>query len=314
MDAAIKTRRAIEVDLREALINGKLQMVYQPQVNSRGMVTAVEALVRWRHPEKGDVSPAFFVPIAEQCGLIIDLGMFTLRRAFEDSKRWKKLKIAVNVSANQLRMKDFVIKIGELIAELDVDPRRFELEITEGVLLGDDPDTQETLRRLRQLGFGIALDDFGTGYSSLSYLKRYPIDKIKIDRSFVTNLGLDGDAEAVVSAIVSLAHALKLSVIAEGVETAQQLQCLAAAGCTDVQGSLQPPRQRRRDRPHQHAAWTARASVIDPRRGRTSAVIPTSSHARRIGGGQSPLKDVRPDPKALPPRRPLAPPAPQPRS
>ena len=238
MDAAIKTRRAMEVDLREALANGELQMAYQPQVNSRGMVTAVEALVRWRHSKRGDVSPAFFVPIAEQCGLIADLGMFTLRRAFEDSRRWKKLKIAVNVSANQLRMKDFVINISALLNELEVDPCRFELEITEGVLLGDDPDTQETLRRLRQLGFAIALDDFGTGYSSLSYLKRYPIDKIKIDRSFITNLGVDGDAEAVVSAIVSLAHALKLSVIAEGVETTQQLRCLASAGCTDVQGFL----------------------------------------------------------------------------
>lgn len=238
MDAAIKTRRALESDLREALARDALEMAYQPQVNRHGVMTGVEALVRWRHPVRGDVSPAFFVPIAEECGLIVELGMFTLRRAFEDSRRWAGLKIAINVSANQLRLPDFVLRLGELVEEYAVDPRQFELEITEGILLGDDPATHDTLRRLRQMGFSLALDDFGTGYSSLSYLQRYPISKIKIDRSFIANLGVDLESEAVVGAIIKLARALKLSVIAEGVETTDQRERLAAAGCSEIQGYL----------------------------------------------------------------------------
>ncbi|SDC58126.1 periplasmic sensor diguanylate cyclase/phosphodiesterase [Sphingomonas sp. YR710] len=238
MDAAVKTRRSLEADLRDALARDELQMVYQPQVNGRGLMTGVEALVRWQHPTRGEISPAFFVPIAEQSSLIMALGLFTLRRAFADSRRWPNLKVAVNVSANQIRMKDFVATIGELVEEMKVDPRRFELELTEGVLLRDDPDTQHSLRQLRNLGFSLTLDDFGTGYSSLSYLQRYPISKIKIDRSFIANLGVDAEAEAVVSAIVKLARALKLAVIAEGVETSDQLDSLTAAGCSDVQGYL----------------------------------------------------------------------------
>lgn len=238
MDAAMRTRRLLETDLRDALARGDVQMVYQPQVNSRGVLSGVEALARWRHPERGDIPPSYFVSIAEECGLIVELGMFTLRRAFEDSRRWGRLKVGVNISANQLRMKDFAVRVAELVEELNVDPRQFELEITEGFLLGDDPETQDMLRQLRQMGFTLALDDFGTGYSSLSYLKRYPINRIKIDRSFIANLGMDTESEAVVGAIVKLARALKLSVIAEGVETADQLQRLTGAGCSEVQGFL----------------------------------------------------------------------------
>jgi EAL domain-containing protein (putative c-di-GMP-specific phosphodiesterase class I) len=215
-----------------------LEMAYQPQVNKRGVMMGVEALVRWTHPVRGVVPPAFFVRVAEECGLIAELGLFTLRRAFEDSRRWPDLKVAINVSANQLRMKEFLPRLSELVAELRVEPKRFELEITEGILLGDDPLTHESLRRLRQMGFSLALDDFGTGYSSLSYLQRYPINKIKIDRSFITNLGVDAEADAVVGAIVKLARALNLSVIAEGVETKDQRARLAAAGCSEIQGYL----------------------------------------------------------------------------
>ncbi len=238
MDLAIKARRAMESDLREALARGSLSMVYQPQINDRDGIVGVEALVRWRHPELGDIAPSFFVPIAEECGLILDLGMFTLRRAFEDSKRWKHLKVAVNVSAKQLRMKDFVTRLASLVHDVAVDPRRFELEITEGILLGDDPETHATLSRLRAAGFALVLDDFGTGYSSLSYLQRYPINKIKIDRSFVANLGAEEESEAVIGAIVKLARALRLSVIAEGVETTEQVARLASTGCFDMQGFL----------------------------------------------------------------------------
>jgi EAL domain-containing protein (putative c-di-GMP-specific phosphodiesterase class I) len=195
-------------------------------------------LVRWTHAVRGSVAPAVFVPLAEENGLIDALGMFTLRRAFEDSSAWGDVKVAVNLSAAQLRMRDFTARLADLVAETGIDPERFELEITEGLLLGDDAQTHEALRRIRAMGFRIALDDFGTGYSSLSYLQRYPIDKIKIDRSFITNLGIDNDAEAVVSAIVKLARALGLSVIAEGVETETQRVRLTAAGCSEVQGFL----------------------------------------------------------------------------
>ncbi|MGE3745069.1 MAG: EAL domain-containing protein [Sphingomonadaceae bacterium] len=238
MDAALQFRRAIENDLRQALAEGDLQMVYQPQSDRRGSMVGVEALVRWRHPERGEISPAFFVPIAEECGLIAELGLFTLRRAFEDSRRWPGLRVAINVSASQLRLKDFLSRLRELVEEMHVDPRQFELEITEGLLLGDDPVTHETLAQIRTMGFSIALDDFGTGYSSLSYLQQYPIDKIKIDRSFIKNLGVEREAEAVVAAIVKLARALNLRVIAEGVETEDQLRCLLAVGCGETQGYL----------------------------------------------------------------------------
>jgi len=238
MDAAVRMRRALQADLREALARGELEMVYQPQVDGKGRVFGVEALVRWTHAVRGPVAPAVFVPLAEENGLIDALGMFTLRRAFEDSAAWGEVRVAVNMSAAQLRMRDFTSRLADLVAETGIDPERFELEITEGLLLGDDAQTHEALHRIRAMGFRIALDDFGTGYSSLSYLQRYPIDKIKIDRSFITNLGLDNDAEAVVSAIVKLARALGLSVIAEGVETEIQRVRLTAAGCSEVQGFL----------------------------------------------------------------------------
>jgi len=238
MDAAVKTRRELETDLREALAAEQLYLAYQPQVSCDGHMSGVEALIRWDHPTRGPISPAFFIPIAEQSGLIMNLGLFALRRAFEDSVRWKDLKIAVNVSAIQLRNKDFIDEVKMLVSRLKVRPSQFELELTEGILLGDDPETQDRLAELRRMGFSLALDDFGTGYSSLSYLQRYPIDKIKIDRSFIANLGLEDEASALVSAIVKLARALKLSVIAEGVETDDQLDHLNALGCSDVQGYL----------------------------------------------------------------------------
>ena len=239
MDAALRMRRAVETDLREALASGGLEMAYQCQVDARGDVVTVEALVRWDHPERGPVQPSFFVPIAEECGLIDQLGNFTLRTAFIDSLRWaEKVKVAVNVSAAQLRLRGFTETVTRLLEETGADPRRFELEITEGVLMGDDPDTHSTLQRLRELGFTLALDDFGTGYSSLSYLRRYPVDKIKIDQSFTAGLGTDLESEAVVNAIVKLGRALNLSVVAEGVETPEQRRRLANAGCADVQGFL----------------------------------------------------------------------------
>ncbi|MBB6123335.1 bifunctional diguanylate cyclase/phosphodiesterase [Sphingobium subterraneum] len=238
MDNAVRVRRELEDDLREALTRNELFLAYQPQVGRSGAMTGVEALIRWQHPTRGLIAPNFFIPIAEQSGLIMQIGLFALRRAFEDSKRWKDLKVAINVSATQIRLKTFVEEVTALVKELGVNPHQFELEITEGILLGDDIDTQNRLAALRTMGFSLALDDFGTGYSSLSYLQRYPIDKIKIDRSFISNLGVEDEAGALVSAIVKLARAMKLSVIAEGVETDDQLTHLSALGCSDVQGYL----------------------------------------------------------------------------
>ncbi len=238
MDGDLRQRLEIREDLREALAQGDLSVAYQPQVHQGGKLYGVEALVRWNHSARGHVPPSLFVPIAEEGGLIDKLGAFVLRRAFEDSKVLGNLRIAVNISAAQIRLPDFVPELELLVEETGVDTRRIELEITEGLLLGDDRTTEQTLGRLRDLGFRIALDDFGTGYSSLSYLQRYPIDKIKIDRSFISNLGTDSSADAVVNAIVRLARALRLDVIAEGVETEIQRVCLAAAGCDDIQGYL----------------------------------------------------------------------------
>ena len=238
MDAALKARRGLEADLRQAMKDGGVWLAYQPQVDAVGKVVGVEALARWTHPTKGAISPAAFVPLAEDCGLIDELGRLVMRRAFTDSRRWKDLKVAVNVSALQMKQADFPQQVADLLHETGARAEAIELEITEGALLGDDETTHEAIERLREMGFSLALDDFGTGYSSLSYLRRYPIDKIKIDRSFITPLGEDKEAGAVVAAIVRLAKALRLSVIAEGVETNVQREQLKEIGCAHAQGFL----------------------------------------------------------------------------
>lgn len=237
-DRAVRHRMTMQAHLHDALASGELELVYQPQVNFSGAVIGVEALARWESPELGLVPPSSFVQVAEETGLIDALGMFTIRKAFEDSRRWPNLRVAVNVSAVQLRAGDFVDRLQALAEEMSIDPRRFELEITERVLLGDDPATVTGLNGLRALGFRIVLDDFGTGYSSLGYLQRYPIDKVKIDRTFVARVGVEPQADAVVVAIVRLAKALGMDVLAEGVETEAQRICLNVAGCSDVQGYL----------------------------------------------------------------------------
>lgn len=230
MDATIKLRKTLETGLREAIHVGDIDIVYQPQVDHSGHIVGVEALCRWTHPTRGPVSPAYFIPLAEECGLMNELGTFVMRRAMQDSHRWPGLKVAVNVSATQMRNSGFINLIRDLLTETRTSAERIEIEITEGVLLNDDNTTQMMLRDLRHLGFTIALDDFGTGYSSLGYLSRYPVDKIKIDRSFVSNLGVDPEAEAVIRAIVKLSKALNLNIVAEGVETrAQRISCARPA-------------------------------------------------------------------------------------
>jgi diguanylate cyclase (GGDEF)-like protein len=236
MDQALKRRKALEVDLRRALADDEMAMVYQPQVNAKGVMIGVEALMRWPNPSSGQVSPGVFVPLAESCGLSDTLGRFALHQAFYDAKRWPGLKVAINVSAAQVRSASLVPTLKTLLAKTGANARQFELEITEGVLLADEPDTYETLGAIRRMGFSLALDDFGTGYSSLSYLRRFPIDKVKIDRSFVSNLGMQPESDAIVKAIVELANALELKVIAEGVETRVQVDRLILAGCSQFQG------------------------------------------------------------------------------
>ncbi|MBP8233186.1 MAG: EAL domain-containing protein [Rhizorhabdus sp.] len=238
VDASVRARRILEQDLSDALRDGGLRVEYQPQVNPAGLTVGVEALVRWTHPAKGEISPALFVPVAEQSGLIERLGLFVLRQAFEDSKNWLSLRVAVNISSCQLHTEGFVDRLGELVRDIDVDPRMFDLEITEGVFLRDDRHLREKLARLRDLGFGLALDDFGTGYSSLGYLRSYPITKIKIDRSFVIGIGAGEASDQVIGAIIRLATALRLGIVAEGVETEAQWAWLLDAGCRDGQGHL----------------------------------------------------------------------------
>ena len=239
MDAALRMRRSLETDLRKALHGDALNMVYQPQIDSRGHIASMEALVRWEHPERGLIPPAMFVPLAEESGLILDLGEFVFRRVFQETKDWGDVRVAVNVSALQLRSMSFMAMLTRLVAEHRIDVSKYEIEITETALLGDDCVTRDNITMLKQEGFTIALDDFGTGYSSLSSLQRFAVDKIKIDRSFVRSLeAADEEAEALVDAIVKLGRALKLNIVAEGVETEHQRERLLHCGCNHFQGYL----------------------------------------------------------------------------
>jgi diguanylate cyclase (GGDEF)-like protein len=238
MDAALRMRRGLETDLRKALAEGGLTMVYQPQVDATGHVGAMEALVRWEHPERGAIAPSIFVPLCEESGLILDLGEYIFRRVFEESRDWANIRVAINVSALQLRSPMFMGTLTRLVAEYHVSPEKYEIEITETALLGDDGITRNNIIMLKQEGFSIALDDFGVGYSSLNLLKQFAVDKIKIDRSFVHNLEANEEAEGLVDAIVKLGRALKLDIVAEGVETQHQRDRLAACGCNNFQGYL----------------------------------------------------------------------------
>ncbi len=237
MDAELSNRKLLEGDLREAIENDQLQLLYQPIVNNNGEnVVAVEALCRWKHPQRGDIGPNEFIAVAEHSGLIIELGAWVLRRACLDGKAWPGVSVAVNVSPLQFRRADFVDVVERILAETEFDPTRLELELTESVLLGNVDSAEAAMLRLKALGVRVALDDFGTGYSSLLYLRRFPFDKLKIDRSFVLAIEKAADAAAIVHAIVSLGRGLGMKVTAEGVETADQQLFLRAAGVHSMQG------------------------------------------------------------------------------
>jgi EAL domain-containing protein (putative c-di-GMP-specific phosphodiesterase class I) len=238
MDETIKVRGTIEDELRAALATGEgLEILFQPQVAGAGNpVVGLEALVRWRHPTRGMILPGQFIPVAEQTGLISQLGEWVLREACSTSRRWPDLFISVNLSPVQFRADGFAERIIQIARESGADPGKIELEITEGVFLDEGSQTAQTLKTLRAAGFRIALDDFGTGYSSLGYLHRFEVDKIKIDRSFVSSLGTEESATAIVNAIVALGQAMNLTVTAEGVETKEQEHFLRSAGCDELQG------------------------------------------------------------------------------
>ncbi|MBI5260460.1 MAG: EAL domain-containing protein [Bradyrhizobium sp.] len=240
MDASAKARLAMEQDLRHALSNGGFEIHYQPLVDLHSNeVSCCEALLRWRHPERGAVSPAEFIPIAEDTGLIVELGEWVLRTACMEAASWPDhVRLAVNVSPVQLKCGSVALKIASALAGSGLDPRRLELEITEAVLIRDDEAALAILHQLRTIGVRIALDDFGTGYSSLSYLKRFPFDKIKIDRCFVADIAEPGGTPAIVQAVVNIATASNMTTVAEGVETEQQRELLKSLGCTEMQGYL----------------------------------------------------------------------------
>jgi diguanylate cyclase (GGDEF)-like protein len=243
MDATVQLRSTIEEDLRAALSGeGQLFVHYQPQISALGRdIVGVEALVRWEHPTRGSIPPAQFIPIAEATGLICGLGEWVIREACTASRRWPQLNVSVNLSAVQFRARDFIERLMTIVRETGADPHRIQLEVTESVLLDDDEMVRGALASLRSAGFAIALDDFGTGYSSLSYLRKFDVDKIKIDRSFVQALGQTVDSAAIVTAVLALGRAMGLVVTAEGVETAEQRSFLEAAGCNEMQGFLFAP-------------------------------------------------------------------------
>jgi diguanylate cyclase (GGDEF)-like protein len=240
MNDDVNSRREIELQLREALTNGGLDVHYQPIVDLHNYsITGFEALMRWPHPTKGMISPAKFIPVAEECGLIDALGHWILVEACQKAKQWPvDMKVSVNVSPIQLAKPDFVATVQSVLATTGLDPHRLVLECTETIFIEDSEKMLSTLHKLKQIGVQIALDDFGTGYSSLSYLRRFPFDIVKIDRSFVSDLDASTSSSVIVQAVILIAGSLGIKTVAEGVETEPQLKLLKLLGCTDVQGYL----------------------------------------------------------------------------
>jgi diguanylate cyclase (GGDEF)-like protein len=240
MDARMQARRALELDLRKAFVKGEFEVYYQPLVNMKNeLICGFEALIRWNHPERGMISPADFIPLAEETGLIVPIGEWVLRQACEEAAKWPNdISIAVNLSAAQFKTPGLSQTVFNTLAHSGVVADRLELEITESVLLFNSKSTLDTLHQLRALGVRISMDDFGTGYSSLSYLRSFPFDKIKIDQSFVHNLSTNKDSMAIIRAVVGLGNSLGMVTTGEGVETHEELDYLKREGCTEAQGYL----------------------------------------------------------------------------
>jgi diguanylate cyclase (GGDEF)-like protein/PAS domain S-box-containing protein len=237
-------RLAMESSLRRAVERNEFVLHYQPKLDLRtGAIAGVEALVRWKHPDWGMVSPAQFIPLAEETGLIVQIGEWVLKTACEQSRQWRDqgipgVRVAVNLSARQFAQKSLLQDVARIIAESGLTPESLELEITESMVMQNAEHATETLQKLKAMGVSLAIDDFGTGYSSLAYLKRFPIDCIKIDRSFIKDIPVDADDMAITKGVIALGHSLRLKVVAEGVETAEQRDFLQANDCDEFQGFL----------------------------------------------------------------------------
>jgi diguanylate cyclase (GGDEF)-like protein len=239
MDQRLRERRALQQDLRLAIERNELRLYYQPQASIDGRIIGFEALARWQHPTRGLVSPGIFIPLAEDSGVIIQVGEWILREACRRAASWERpLQIAINLSPVQFRHGDLPNQVHAILLQTGLAPHRLELEVTESVLIDDFSRAVSILRRLKALGVRIAMDDFGTGYSSLSYLQAFPFDKIKIDQAFISNVDNNPQSAAIVRAIIGLGRALSLPVTAEGVETEEQLAFLATERCDEIQGFL----------------------------------------------------------------------------
>ncbi|MDE2427507.1 MAG: EAL domain-containing protein, partial [Burkholderiales bacterium] len=246
MNIGLLSRMKLDHAMRQALEHQSFRLHYQPLVDlNTGQVFGAEALLRWHDADLGDISPAQFIPIAEESGVIVPIGNWVMKTAIRQAALWNQndvsLRMSINVSALQFQQANFVDSIAASLKENALSPDKIELELTESILIRDVEDTLKKLASLAELGVKLSIDDFGTGYSSLSYLKRFPINKLKIDRSFIDHLPTDESDVAIVTAIIHLAHALKLRVIAEGVETAQQREFLRELNCDELQGFLFSP-------------------------------------------------------------------------
>jgi EAL domain-containing protein (putative c-di-GMP-specific phosphodiesterase class I) len=239
METEFEDQRFIKRELGRALAARDFDVHYQPIVAAEGnAIVGMEALLRWNHPTRGAIPPARFIPIAEQAGLMDQLGEFVLRRALGDAMRWPNFYIAVNLSPMQVRDRKFVDLVAAVLAETKLPPARLVLEVTEGVLIENPEAAKSRLDDLRALGLKLALDDFGSGYSSLTYLQRLPFDKLKVDRGFVAALDHSANAGVIIQAIIALGRALNLSILVEGIETEEQRALVRLAGCDEMQGYL----------------------------------------------------------------------------
>jgi diguanylate cyclase (GGDEF)-like protein len=247
MKPTANAKAQLEAELREALRRGELELHYQPKIDVlTGAVHSAEALIRWRHPERGLVPPAEFIPLAEETGLIGPIGEWVIREACQQTRRWQddglaSLRVAVNLSPSQFRHGNLLVTMRQALDEAGLDPRYLEVELTESTVMSDAEGSVTILEQLSQMGVLVSVDDFGTGYSSMSYLRRFPVDKLKIDRSFINEIVSRPDDASIVRAIVSLAHSLRLKVVAEGVETREQLDFLKILGCDQYQGYFFSP-------------------------------------------------------------------------